>query len=274
MEAFVRVDPASLYRVVRSVIGNAVKFTDEGGIVVEVEVEAPEARVRVIDTGVGIDEEYLPQLFDSFGQEDDSMTRHFEGAGVGLAVAKRLLDLMGGSIEVDSRKGEGSVFTVALPMAFRDASGERPHMLVADEQEDQHKLLRHHLDGQARLTVTRTLDDALEAARRRRVAAVLVSAGLSTEAGSARDLAECFRALSGYDDTPLIVLDEDALPGAAEQFEAEGFDGYVARPLKQTALLNALGDALEDDGAAGPVAALRAEGAVAEEQLEELRAEA
>jgi CheY-like chemotaxis protein len=147
-------------------------------------------------------------------------------------------------------------------------------VLVADEQEDQHKLLRHHLDGQARLTFARTLDDALEAARRRRVAAVLVSAGLSPEAGSARDLAERFRALSGYDDTPLIVLDEDALPGAAEQFEAEGFDGYVARPLKQTALLNALGDALEDDGAAGPVAAMRSEGAAAEEQLEEPRAKA
>ena len=250
-DAFVRGDPASLYRVVRSIVGNAVKFTDNGGVVVEVETEAQEARLRVIDTGVGIDDAHLPQLFDSFAQEDASMTRHFDGAGVGLAVTKRLLDLMGGTVSVDSKKGEGSVFTVALPMAFRDASGERPHVLVADEQEDQHKLLRHRLDEQVRLTFARDLDEALDAARGRHFAAVLVSAGLSSEVGAARDLAECFRALGGYEETPLIVIDDDALPGAAEQFEAEGFDGYVARPLKRAALLNALGDAFADAGALG-----------------------
>jgi signal transduction histidine kinase len=251
-KAFVRVDPASVYRVLRSIIGNAVKFTEEGGIVVEVDIEAGRAEVRVIDTGVGIDEAYRSKLFEAFRQEDGSMTRHFEGVGVGLSVARQLLSLMGGSVSVDSEKGEGSVFTVSVPLAFRNASGEPPRVLVVEPREEQRKILHHHLGAHLPLTYTQTLDAALEAAQHRRFAAVLVSAGLTAEraaesaAESAADSVDRFRAIEKYRDVPLIVIDEDALPGAAEQFAADGYDGYVARPIQRERLLNVLGDALEE----------------------------
>lgn len=254
-EAWVRVDPASLYRVLRSIIGNAVKFTDEGGVVVEVAEGAGQVEVRVLDTGIGIDEEALPQLFEEFKQEDGSMTRHFEGTGVGLAVARRLLDLMGGTVSVDSEKGEGSVFTISLPRALRDASGQRLRLLVAEEQEAQERLLGHRLESLTDLTFAHTLDEALETARRERFAVVLVSAGLSPE-DAAGDLVDQFRSLPGYEHIPLIVIDESALPGAAEQFEADGYDGYVARPLKREALLNTLGDVLAERSASGVKAAV------------------
>jgi signal transduction histidine kinase len=244
-EAFVRVDPAGLYRILRTLVGNAVKFTEEGGIVVEIEEDGPSASLRVIDTGVGIDETYLPQLFDSFGQEDGSATRAFEGAGVGLSVAQRLLALMGGEVEVDSEKGEGSVFTVTLPLALRDAGGERPRVLLVEENEEQERILRHHLDGETRLTVARTLDGALEAAGGERFAAVLVSAGLRPEEGTVGAFVERFReAEQRPGGTPLVAIDEDGFPGAPEQFEAGGYDGYVARPIQRDALFDAIGHAL------------------------------
>ena len=251
VEAFVRADPASLYRVLRSIIGNAVKFTDEGGVVVEVDTSAGQVEVRVIDTGAGIDEAYLPKLFDSFGQQDGTMTRHYEGAGVGLAVAQRLLAVMGGTVEVDSENGEGSVFTVTLPLAFRGATGERPRVLVVEERPEQIKMLRHHLGEQVQLAFARTPADALDGARAGRFDAVLVSASPGPE-DAAGDFVERFREVAGYEKTPIIVIDDNALPGAAEQFEADGYDGYVARPLQRKTLLNALGDALAEAGHRAP----------------------
>jgi signal transduction histidine kinase len=70
----------------------------------------------VTDTGVGIDASFLPFLFDEFRQESEGESRNFEGSGLGLSITKRLVELMGGTISAESRKGEGSTFTVRLPL--------------------------------------------------------------------------------------------------------------------------------------------------------------
>lgn len=97
-------------------IGNAVKFTEEGEIHVRVERNGDKFSVAVKDTGIGIDEAFMPYLFDEFKQESSGSTRSHEGNGLGLAVAYRLVHLMHGEIAVWSRKGEGSCFTVTFPV--------------------------------------------------------------------------------------------------------------------------------------------------------------
>lgn len=267
-ETLVRADPASLYRVLRSLLGNAVKFTREGGVVVEVSAEDGQAQVRVIDTGVGIAEEYLPHLFDAFGQESSDLSREFEGMGVGLAVARRIVDLMGGEIAVDSKKGEGSVFTVRLPEAFSgrtDAADAPsvPRVLLAEQKEEEQKLLHHCLSDFADLSVARSPAAALDAARGQPHEVVFVSAALSPDHAAA-DLLDAFRDVPGYEHVPIVVIDDNALPGAAQQFEAAGYDGYVARPLEREALLNALGDALsQSEETASPALRRRIAQAVA-----------
>jgi signal transduction histidine kinase len=74
--------------------------------------------IVVTDTGVGIDPEFVPHLFDAFHQESTGDAREFEGSGLGLSITKRLVNLMGGTITVDSTKGEGTTFTVTLPRAI------------------------------------------------------------------------------------------------------------------------------------------------------------
>ncbi|MEM1042694.1 MAG: ATP-binding protein [Bacteroidota bacterium] len=108
-------DPDCLHRICVNLIGNAIKFTKQGEVVAEVDDEPDAAVLRVSDTGIGISEAFLPQLFDSFKQESTGMERSHEGTGLGLAITKRLVDLMGGTIEVQSAKGTGSTFTVRLP---------------------------------------------------------------------------------------------------------------------------------------------------------------
>ena len=102
---------SSLGRVVTNLVGNAIKFTERGEVRVTLHGAPDFFAVRVQDTGVGIADEFLPDLFEAFKQESDGHGRDFEGTGLGLAITKRLVDLMGGEIRVWSRKGEGTLFS-------------------------------------------------------------------------------------------------------------------------------------------------------------------
>lgn len=110
-------DPEAFRRVLRNLLSNAVKFTDSGGsITVRAHEQDDETVViQVEDTGIGIDEEFVPHLFDAFEQESTGSKRTHEGSGLGMAVAKRLVHLMQGTIRVSTEKGTGTRFTIELP---------------------------------------------------------------------------------------------------------------------------------------------------------------
>jgi signal transduction histidine kinase len=107
---WVRLDWMPFNRVLMNLISNAIKFTNEGGVTVTVRALDTMVEIEVRDTGIGIGEEFLPYIFDAFKQEERTVT--FEGSGLGMAIARRLVTMMNGTIHVDSRKGEGSTFTV------------------------------------------------------------------------------------------------------------------------------------------------------------------
>lgn len=116
---FARLDSAALDRVVSSLIENAIKFTEHGGIDVEV-AQSDGLRISVRDTGPGISPEFIQHLFDEFRQESFGLSRSHEGSGLGLAIAKRLISAMQGEIVVESEKQKGSAFTITLPHAVED----------------------------------------------------------------------------------------------------------------------------------------------------------
>lgn len=110
-----RFDHAILTRIINNLLDNAIKFTDEGYVSVEVRGRKDTVEVVVRDTGIGIEEQFLHHVFDPFVQESTGLDRTHQGSGLGLSVSKRLLERMGGSITLSSTKGEGSVFTIILP---------------------------------------------------------------------------------------------------------------------------------------------------------------
>lgn len=116
---FALLDDHCFERILYNLIGNAIKFTTEGGIVVTIEEKAGSALVHVKDTGIGIDESFLPFLFDEFKQEPMEDVRP-EGSGLGLTITSQLVELLGGQISVVSKKGEGSTFTVAFKVINKD----------------------------------------------------------------------------------------------------------------------------------------------------------
>jgi len=127
-------DPLRLRQVLTNLTNNARKFTEQGDIVVrtevlEREVESVMLRFTVQDSGIGMTEEQMQRLFQPFTQADDSITRRFGGSGLGLAISRQLVELMGGRLMVSSQLGQGSVFTVDLPLGC-DRSEASPPVMV------------------------------------------------------------------------------------------------------------------------------------------------
>jgi len=112
-----RTDGGKLKHILQNLINNAIKFTDEGHVTVSARYsrETKIAEFKVADTGTGIQEDLLPLIFEMFRQLDSSQTRNHGGAGVGLYIVKKYLDILGGKIQVESQVGRGSVFTVTIP---------------------------------------------------------------------------------------------------------------------------------------------------------------
>lgn len=109
-------DVRRVEQVLLNLLSNAVKFTEKGSIRVSCAVENGECLTRVIDTGIGIKPEDLERMFNPFYQIDTGLSRKYEGTGLGLFICKRLLELMGGRIHVESKPGEGSIFAFTLPL--------------------------------------------------------------------------------------------------------------------------------------------------------------
>jgi len=155
-------DPTRIRQVLVNLIGNAIKFTERGAVTVAVrsvggEDGRPLVRVEVKDTGVGIVPEAQKMLFRSFSQADSSITRRFGGSGLGLAISKQLVELMGGSIGVESWPGDGSTFwfTLALPRAVQMLTVVQPSRQPAEELRPHRVLVAE--DGEINRLIAREL---------------------------------------------------------------------------------------------------------------------
>jgi two-component system sensor histidine kinase RpfC len=198
-----RGDPFHLRQVLINLIGNAIKFTEEGGIDVRVSRASrgatPEViRIEVTDTGIGIPEEKLESIFESFTQADTSTTRRYGGSGLGTTIAKQLITLMGGQIGVRSRPGTGSTFWIEVPM----------RVVPAPEQ----GLLAEKLARRVLVLARAELVGALHA--------MLTQWGVRVDA--AESVGQVFSRLVAAAGTAqpydLVLLERGALPGPASQF--------------------------------------------------------
>jgi len=152
-------DAGRVRQVLTNLVGNALKFTQAGQVLVEVECESRTAsqaglRLAVVDSGIGIPEEQLGRIFEKFTQADASITRRYGGTGLGLAISRRLTELMGGTIGVRSRPGEGSTFYVSLPLPLDTGSQDDPaaaedfrgcKALVVEQNPGSRRVLREQL---------------------------------------------------------------------------------------------------------------------------------
>ncbi|SFP11172.1 Signal transduction histidine kinase [Geodermatophilus dictyosporus] len=241
-------DGTRLRQVVVNLIGNAVKFTHAGQVVVSVAGESHgdrlRCRVAVSDTGIGIPAGQRHRLFRSFTQVDTSATRSYGGTGLGLAISQRIARAMGGDITVDSEPGVGSTFTVTLelptagagvaPSAGEGLAGRR--LLVVDDNRTNLRILEHQLTRfGAECVVTTSGTEALETVRAGGLDAVLLDLHMPVVGGE--ELAALVREVPGGADLPLVLLSSSTRvqPDVAPLFAAR-----LHKPVRPERLLRTL----------------------------------
>ncbi|ARJ67802.1 hybrid sensor histidine kinase/response regulator [Magnetospirillum sp. ME-1] len=249
-------DPTRLRQVLTNLIGNAVKFTEKGGVVVSVEAESNILRFEVMDTGIGIEPSAAPALFAEFVQADSSISRRFGGTGLGLSICKRLVEMMGGEIGFDSLPGEGTTFHFTLPLAVaaerssQTAEGEDSHLpslavLVAEDNPVNQKLATTLLKRWGhRVTLAHNGAEAIAALARQPFDVVLMDVHMPGIDGL--EATRRIRAMTGpVAAIPIIAMTADVLDGDALLCLEAGMDDYVSKPVEPARLLAALKAAIK-----------------------------
>ncbi|MDP3854090.1 ATP-binding protein [Phenylobacterium sp.] len=257
-----RGDPTRVRQVVYNLISNAVKFTGRGEVAVSVAHDVANLVFEVTDTGPGIAADRLGKLFQKFVQEDASTTRRFGGSGLGLAICRELAGLMGGEITVRSKVGEGSVFTVRLPLVRAEgaapvasaveagpAAGIGELKILAAEDNPMNQLVLKTLMAQLGVNV-RCVDDgqaAVEASAAEAWDVILMDVQMPVMDGpTATRLIRQRELEQGLRRTPIIALTANAMAHHQVEYLAAGMDVLVPKPLELDRLLSAIQTALDD----------------------------
>lgn len=254
---YVRTDPLRLQQILFNLVSNSVKFTAAGRIQVKASWDAERRglTVAVADTGCGIPQDRLASVFDVFEQVDAGVTRRHGGSGLGLAITCRLVELMGGSVSVESRMGEGSVFTVDMPMEIAANPSEsfpvsEPsslsrglEILAVDDHPVNRRIVAMLLEPMGCvLTFAENGEEAVEAAAAYRFDAILMDMQMPVMDGLTATRA--IRASGRNLHTPVIALTANALETHRAAWEAVGVSGFLTKPIDPVRLANVLNSAL------------------------------
>ncbi|SHK78517.1 hybrid sensor histidine kinase/response regulator [Rhodothermus profundi] len=258
-------DPHRLRQVLSNLIGNAIKFTERGEVVVEAELEKLDERraywcISVRDTGIGIPPDRLPHLFQPFTQLDGSTTRRYGGTGLGLAISKQLVEMMGGTIGVESEVGKGSTFTVRIPFRLstpprlngdeRRALLKGVHVLIVDDNEANREILRRQTSGWDMVpTLARDGAEALElmrAAARQGHPFELAILDMMMPEMDGIMLARAIKQDAVLAPTPLILLSSYLFTREDHRAMDETlFAAVLSKPTRQSYLFNTLVSVLQ-----------------------------
>ncbi|SCV73981.1 BQ2448_6411 [Microbotryum intermedium] len=251
-------DMPRLRQVLANVLSNAIKFTKKGGITMHLEQEHEteshvQIRFEVHDTGVGIKKDAIPLLFKPFHQADASTARQFGGTGLGLCIAKNLLALMGGTIDLSSEYGVGTKMTVVVPLekapdgTTEDATPlaepgvdlvrENVWILVTDDNELNREIITKTLI-KMRFNVESASNgvDAIEAVQRRQFDLILMDGQMDTMDGY--EATQRIRQMSDpkLNRVKIIALTASAIQGDEERCLRAGMNGYLAKPVRARVL--------------------------------------
>ncbi|MFU2209713.1 response regulator [Solidesulfovibrio sp. C21] len=261
-------DASRLRQILINLVGNAVKFTDSGSVVLAVcpEQDTPlpgkvRLRFAVRDTGIGIPRDKIQAIFDSFTQADVSPARRYQGAGLGLAIVRHLVEMQGGVYDVESEEGQGSVFSCAIDfglladhdendpdtVASPQTAPSRPLTILLAEDNPINQIYAQELlemDGH-QVAVAHTGRRALEVLRRRRFDIILMDIQMPEMDGLEATRAIRQDKTGDFDpQIPIVALTAHALKGDRETFLRAGMNEYLSKPVSPESLAAALSRAM------------------------------
>lgn len=262
---YVMADELRIREVLLNIISNAIKFTKDGGTISFVAENCPcndehhvIVRYRISDTGIGMSEEFLGRIFDEFSQENDGARTSYKGTGLGMAIAKKYVDLMGGKIEVSSRQNIGSTFTVEIPLLIaehveteekeklkKDMDLHGLHVLLAEDNdlnaeiaiallEEQGMIVTRAVDGKSALTQFCNTDPGTFD---------LILMDIMMPEMNGYETTKAIRNLSNRPDgkkIPIIAMTANAFAEDVQAALNAGMDDHVAKPVDMEILTSVI----------------------------------
>ncbi len=260
-------DPTRIRQVLINMVGNAVKFTHDGGITVRVRHEPDSdggmlVRIEVEDTGIGIAADARDKLFQDFTQADSSTSRRYEGTGLGLSISKRLTELMGGHINVESELGQGSKFWLTFKTktasgnvrrgvtdhgSYEAAATRHLSILVAEDNELNQLILKSVLEPlKHELTFAGSGVEALSAVKRKTFDVVLMDIRMPEMNGL--DATRAIRQMGGdFSTLPIIAVTADVMEDHVAVYHETGMNGFATKPINRTSLLETINSVLNEE---------------------------
>jgi len=258
IQHWVKADPGRIRQVLTNLIANGIKFTEHGEVAVYVRIleqtdESKIIRFEVKDTGIGINQSQQEQLFDKFSQADSSTTRKYGGTGLGLSICKKLVELMGGEIGIDSEIGQGSVFWFTLPLLKAKPIDDGPiyntgikneKILIVDDNETNLELMHqlhkiweipHKLVNSAKAALIE-----LELAFQEKTPYSIAILDMQMPEMDGLELCKHIQRNPQWSQTKLIMASSQAQRGDALKMKAAGFQEYITKPIQQSELFDVL----------------------------------
>ena len=262
---YVMADELRIREVLLNIISNAVKFTKDGGTISFVAENCPGndehhviVRYRISDTGIGMSEEFLDRIFDEFSQENDGARTSYKGTGLGMAIAKKYIDLMGGKIEVSSRQGIGSTFTVEIPLRIaeqvltekeeklrKEMDLHGLHVLLAEDNDLNAEIAVSLLEEQG-MIVTRAADGKsalLQFCNTAPGTFDLILMDVMMPEMNGYETTKAIRNLSDRPDgkeIPIVAMTANAFAEDVQAALDAGMDDHVAKPMDMDILISAI----------------------------------
>ncbi|MDR7856702.1 response regulator [Tissierella sp.] len=260
-----------LNQILFNIIGNAIKFTEEGSVSLEVDknyedAETVEFRFAIIDTGIGIPNEKIDWIFESFNQLDSSDANTYGGTGLGLRISKKLLELMGGNIEVKSQEGEGSIFSFNLKFLkgeSEDANAKSPdldryykdkiyyplNILIVEDDLINQKIIKTILEkNNWNVNLASNGKKALECLENNSIDIILMDICMPEINGFevTRIIREREKIRGGH--IPIIALTASAMKEDKERGLEIGMDGYISKPIRSNVVYQTIIDVMASQG--------------------------
>lgn len=252
-------DLMMLRRVLENLVGNACKYTRKGSITLSISKDTEDTKlylIKIEDTGIGIDKDTQKRLFDPFSQGDSSYTRNYEGVGLGLAICKKLTEILGGEISVESTLGEGSCFTLAMPFQIeegaaksQDASHRAHSMPIFSQEFDTLVVEDKSENAQIAQTMIEMLGgrckhakngkEAVNLCQKKKYDVILMDLSMPVMNGIDATIA-LRKYLNPNQKTPIIAVTADVSQKAKHECMNAGMNGYVSKPINSMLLYKAI----------------------------------
>src|SRR5690349_19534784 len=240
-------DRSKLSQILRNLVSNALKFTEEGSVSVELEEEGPDVVIRVTDTGIGIAPEHFGLVFEEFGQIESPLQRNVKGNGLGLPLSRRLAELLGGSLTVASEAGSGSTFTLRIPRVHPEVRelqeiqsrpvdpARAPILVVEDDRKTIFLYEKYLAMAGFQVLPVRSISEAQERLKTVRPAAIVLDIMLDGE--SSWSFLGKLKSDPQTRDIPVLVV---TVTNKEQKARALGADEFWLKPVDQDLLLRKL----------------------------------